>query len=262
MRTEIARLDLVLRRRATGAYAMGLGLYVLAVVALYPEFRTSTNLNRLTAGHNAAAALFGVTGSITSPAGWLNANVYGNFLPLVLLILAVGYGSSALAGQNEDGVLALFATTPVSRRALVAQKAGALTVQLALAGIAVGAAASLGPAFDLHLAAAHLWATGLTSVLLAELFGLVALALGAAGARRGAVIGATSALGAATFLVGSLASVVAGVHPYRWLSPFYWAVANGQLARGVSTADVVVLAGLCLAALAGGLVAIGRLDLR
>jgi len=42
MPTEIARLDLYNRRRSTIAYAVGMALYVLVIVALYPAFRHST----------------------------------------------------------------------------------------------------------------------------------------------------------------------------------------------------------------------------
>ena len=47
MPTDIARLDLHNRRRATIAYAVGMALYMLVIVALYPSFKHSTELNKL-----------------------------------------------------------------------------------------------------------------------------------------------------------------------------------------------------------------------
>ncbi len=107
MPTEIARYDLHNRRRLTIWYAVGTGLYMLVIVVLYPSFEHSSELNQLTQGNSPVAALFGATGTLTSPAGWLNVNAYANFLPLIMLLLTIGYGSGAIAGQNEDGTLGL-----------------------------------------------------------------------------------------------------------------------------------------------------------
>ena len=81
----MTRLDLRPRRRSTVGYTAGLALYSLAVVAIYPAFEHSASLNSL--GGSTAAALFGVTGQLTSPGGGLNGNIYGNFFPLIMLLL-------------------------------------------------------------------------------------------------------------------------------------------------------------------------------
>ena|SRR5487761_1255567 len=88
MLADITRLELRLRCRSAIGYAAGMALYTLVVVALYPSFKNSTSLNSLSG--STAAALFGVTGQLTSPGGWLNANIYGNFFPLIMLILTIG----------------------------------------------------------------------------------------------------------------------------------------------------------------------------
>ena len=36
-----------------------------------------------------------------------------------MLLLTIGYGAACLAGQNEDGTLALVAALPVRRRAIL-----------------------------------------------------------------------------------------------------------------------------------------------
>jgi ABC-2 type transport system permease protein len=67
MPASITRLDLRLRRRSTAGYAIGIALYSLIVVALYPSFKNSMSLDSLSG--STAAALFGVTGKLTSPGG-------------------------------------------------------------------------------------------------------------------------------------------------------------------------------------------------
>src|SRR5690242_655797 len=105
MPVDVTRLDLSGRRRSLAGYTAGMAVYTLVVVALYPAFKDSTSLDSLVKNDATAAALFGVTGSISTSGGWLNANIYANFLPLIMLLLTVGYGAAAIAGQHEDGTL-------------------------------------------------------------------------------------------------------------------------------------------------------------
>jgi tetratricopeptide (TPR) repeat protein len=105
VQTEITRLDLVLRRRSLLGYSAGMALYTLVVVALYPAFKNSSSLDKLIKNDSTISALFGVSGPISTPGGWLNGNLYANFLPLLMLLLTIGYGAASLAGQDEDGTL-------------------------------------------------------------------------------------------------------------------------------------------------------------
>lgn len=51
MRTGIARLDLLLRRRGMIGYALGMAVYVFVIVALYPTFKDDASLNQFTEGN-------------------------------------------------------------------------------------------------------------------------------------------------------------------------------------------------------------------
>src|SRR5215469_7023752 len=151
MPAEITRLDLRLRRRSTVGYAIGMALYSLIIVALYPSFKNSTSLDSLSG--STAAALFGVTGKLTSASGWLNGNIYGNFFPLIMLLLTIGYGAAALAGQDEDGTLALITALPIRRRAILFQKASAMVLQALLLAAAVTVCVVIGRGFQLTVGA-------------------------------------------------------------------------------------------------------------
>ena len=204
--------------------------------------------------------MFGATGSLTTPDGWLGANVFANFGPLILLVLGIGYGASCLAGQDEDGTLGLVVTLPVSRRRVVLQKATALVVLSVCAGAATLAAAFVGRAFDLTVAPSALIGVTAGMVLLGIDFGLVAMWIGAATGSRGMALGVTSALAAASYLVSSLAPVVSGMHPARYASLFFYAVGDGQLRTGLPVAWAGVLVGVAVVAAAGSVLAFDRLD--
>ncbi len=262
MHTDHLRLDLANRRRLLASCILGMALYTLVIVVLYPSFKNTTSLDDLTRNGSTLAALFGVTGSITSPSGWLDANIYQNFLPLIMLVLTIGHGAWSVAGQDEDGTLGPTVTLPEFRRSIIAQKAGAMVLQAASLALAVAVCVFVGRSFDLRLDPGHVATVSFTVLLLGVDIGLVALAIGAGTGRRGTAMGVASGLAAASYLVSSLAPVVSWVRPLRYLSVFYWAVGNHQLADGASPLDVVVLALVGVLGMALSAVTFTRADLR
>ncbi|HXS62371.1 MAG TPA: ABC transporter permease subunit [Streptosporangiaceae bacterium] len=261
MRADVTLFDLRLRRRSLLGYTAGMALYALVVVALYPQFKNSLSLNQLTKHGSAVAALFGATGTLTSPAGWLSANIYANFLPLIMLLITIGYGAACIAGQDEDGTLSLTSTLPLTRRSILLQKTASLAAQAVLLGAATMACAAAGRGFDLVVPAANL--AGITiGVILASIdFGLLALAVGCWTGSRGTALGIASAAAAASYLISSLAPVVSWLGPARYASLLYWSTGNNQLTTGLPATSIAVLtaAGLTLLALAG--LGFRRLDL-
>jgi ABC-2 type transport system permease protein len=260
--SEIARLDLRMRRRGVWGYAVGMATYAVLIVALYPTFKDDASLDAMTSGNATMAALFGLTGSLTSPSGWLNANLYANFVPLVVLLMTIGYGASCVAGQDEDSQLGLVAALPVSRHSLVVQKAVALTVLATPVALVTLAAVLLGRRFELTVPTAQLLGVTFGVVLLGTDFGLLALLVGCLTGSRGTALGVASGAAALSYLVSSLSAVVGWVHAVRKASPFYWAVGNGQVAQGlgVGYAVALVLLGALLLALA--VWAFERMDVR
>jgi beta-exotoxin I transport system permease protein len=261
MPTEVIRLDLLVRRRSMLGYSVGTALYAFVIVALYPSFEHSTGLDSLTKNSPTIAALFGAVGSLTSPAGWLNVNLYANFFPLLVLLATIGYGASSLAGQDEEGTLATVVTLPIRRRRVTLEKVAAMGAQAAAIVVATTAVLALGHLFDITVSAAHLWGSSLGVLLLGVDLGLVALAVGAATGQRGTALGVASGVAAASYLISSLAPVVAWIRPARFASLFYWSVGDNQLSSGLSGGElgVLVATGLVLGGLA--VAAFERLDL-
>jgi ABC-2 type transport system permease protein len=260
MASDIALLDLRMRRRALIGYALGMIVYALVIVALYPSFKNDASLNEITKNNSTFAALFGATGSLTTASGWLNANLYSNFVPLVALLLTIGYGASCIAGQSEDGTLGLIATLPLSRRQIAWQKLAALSVQAASISIVTAASVVAGRGFDLRIDIASLIGISAGVLLLGIDFGLLAMLIGAATGSRGSALGITSSLAAASYLVSSLAPVVHWMRPARFASLFFYAVGDGQLLHGLTVANAAVLTGTAVVLFLGLTVTLGRLD--
>jgi ABC-2 type transport system permease protein len=261
MSADVARLDISNRRRSLIGYSTGMALYALVIVALYPAFKDQTSIDNLVRSGAGIAALFGISGSLTSPGGWLNANYDANIFPLIMLMLTIGYGSAAIAGQDEDGTLGLVTALPMTRVRIVLEKAAAMTVMGLVLAVAVAACTLVGPVFQLSADAGAVIAVSVSVLLMGLDFGLVAMAIGAARGQRGPALGVATALAAASYLVSSMAPVVSWLEPARYASLFYWSVGDSQIAHGVSAADYGVLIGVALVALAATVAAFRRLDL-
>lgn len=262
MRTDVARLDLYNRRRLTIGYGIGMALYMLAIVVLYPAFKHSTELNKLTSGNSSVAALLGVTGTLTSPAGWVDANAYANFVPLIMLLVTIGYGAAAVAGQNEDGTLCLLVALAFARHTILRQKIGCMVIQATIIAVTVAVCVYIGGAFEVVL---NPWNIATASVAVLALgidLGLIALTLGIATGNRGPAIGVATAFAAVSYLVNSLAPVVHWLRPLRFASLFYWALRNDPLARGATPASFAVLAGVALVASLAARTAFRKFDVQ
>ncbi len=261
MRADVTTLDLSARWRSLLGYTLGMAVYALVVVALYPAFEHSSSLDAFVKNDSTAAALFGVTGPLSSSGGWLNGNIYANFLPLIMLVMTLGYGAAALAGQDEDGTLCLIATLPLGRTTIVLEKAAAMTLQAAVLAVVVAACVFSGRFFDLTTTPGNIAAGSAAVALMAIDFGLITMAVGALTGRRATALGIGTALAAASYLISSLAAVVSWMRPAQYVSLFYWSVGDNQISNGVSPADYTILIAVALIALYGAVIAFRRLDL-
>jgi ABC-2 type transport system permease protein len=244
VKAEILTLDLSSRRRSLIGYSVGMAVYVLIVVALYPAFQDSNELDQFAQQSEGLAALFGITGSLTSPAGWLNANIYANFLPLLILLLTIGYGAHALAGQEDDGHLELVLSLPIARSRVVLEKIGAMAVQALVFGVATLLSVLVGHWFELTVGNGPLIGTTAAAILLGVDFGLLALAIGGHTGARGTAIGIAAAVASASYLISAMAPLVDWLEPLRYLSLFYWSVSNNQLEDGVGVGSFALLLGV------------------
>src|SRR3990170_3007391 len=81
-------------------------------------------------------AFMGASGDFTSPAGYLNTELFNFFAPLLLLLFAIGAGARAIAGEEERQTLDILLSTPIARRRVIIDK----FVAMLLAGALLSAA--------------------------------------------------------------------------------------------------------------------------
>jgi ABC-2 type transport system permease protein len=218
--------------------------YVALIASIFPSIKGSRELNDLIQSYpDVLRSLFGITGggTITSGAGFLDAELFSFMLPLLVLVLAVGSGARTFAGEEDAGRLELVLAYPVRRRSAVLAKGLALAGEVLVASLAaVLAILAFDALVDLDLDSGRLAASFVWLVALALFYGWLALAVGAAYPSRALAIGIAAGAAAAGYLVGGLHGLAGWLDPFRFLSPF-WLVGSSPLQRGVDTLGVVAV---------------------
>lgn len=176
--THVLRDTLHDHRRALGWWALGLSLYTLSVLAVYPAFKHDPSLNEVMRSlPDALKVLFGE--DYTSPAGYVGGKLL-SLMPVLLSLYAGLTGAGLIAGAERRGHLEFPLATPLSRTGLLAGRTLALLVLLLALGGTLFVATWVGGAlFQAPLNAAHLLTTVALHTLGAWVFGALALAAGA-----------------------------------------------------------------------------------
>jgi len=162
--------------------------------------------------------------------------------PVLLLIVAITAGAQGIAGEEEHGTLELLLAQPVDRARVMFDKALVVLHTVATTSIVFWSASWVGSiVVGMHVAVARLAAAAVALGVLATVFGMVALAVGAATGRRGLAIAVATALAVAAYLVSSLSELIAGLRPLRPLSPFHQTIGLDPLATGFHPAATVAM---------------------
>jgi ABC-2 type transport system permease protein len=234
------------------------------IAAIFTSIESSPQLNDLIENYpDVLKSLFGISGGadITSGPGYLDLELFGIMLPLLVIVLAIGSGARTLAGEEDAGRLELVLSYPVRRRDAVLAKGAAVAVEvLLLAATATVTIAVFDPIVGLDLSAGHVLAAFAWLAALGLFFGWLALAVGSAHPSRSLAIGVSAGVAAAAYLVNGLHTLAAWLDPARFLSPF-WLVGQGPLQGGASAAGIVALLAAAVVVLLLGAALVERRDL-
>lgn len=255
------------RRRGLLWWSVGILAYALFIGLFWPFLRDSQEqLEALIATY--PQELFGVFGMETgaemfTPEGYLVSQAFGWLVPVVFAIYATAMGAQLIAGEEEAHTMDLLLANPIARQTVVRQKWFGLVAAMALLGIVLFLSAwAADVLFGLAVPVDRYAAVCIQATLLGILFGSLAFAAGALGARRGLILGIVSAAAVAAFLVNSLGSITDWMERIRVASPFYYYDSNRPLMEGIDWLNVGVLGAGSLVLLAVALWAFPRRDIR
>ena len=252
------------RRRSLLFWGISFVLIAVLVVSLYPLIQDFSPIQEyMELFPEEFLALFtGGINDFTSPEGYLHGELFFLVFPLLIMVFAINFGSSAVAGEEEQHTLDLLLSNPLPRWRLVLEKFAAMVFSIVLLVIIFwGALAISSHIVDMGLNLARLAAVCFSAALLGITFGAVALAVGCAWGRRGLSMSAAGALVGYSYLLNTMAPLIDWLEPFRGLSPFYYYIGADPLKNGLNGSHAAVLAGLIAVFLAVAIVTFRKRDL-
>jgi ABC-2 type transport system permease protein len=264
MNLAVLVLDLRIRRVATVLWWVSAVALVMIYLAIYPTIKDAQGIDELVAQLPEAIRAAFAPGDYTSPAGYLESEVFSGLMPVILLVLAIGRGAASLAGEEEMGRLDIVMSQPVRRHEVYLAKTVSLAIVLAV--VVVGGVflpiLILGPSFSITIGVAELMAACIQLFVFALLAGVIAEAAGAATGRKGIAIAVPSGIFALGFLINTIGRSVSWMVDLRPLTPWRWYNENQPLTNGLAGMEVGVLLGSIAVVVIVGQVLFSRRDLR
>jgi ABC-2 type transport system permease protein len=248
------------QRRSLLGWAIGFVAVAVIYGGFYPFASTPEYAELIDSLPAGLAEAFGWD-EISTAHGYLGSTVYGILGPVLVIIMAIGFGAKAIAGSEEAGHLELLIAQPVSRSRVVLQRAVALVIATLVGGLAVfmSILAIRGPV-DIELPIGNIAVTSLNLALLGAVFGTLALLVGGFVGKRGLVIGVSAVVAVGSYLANGLAPQVQGLAWLQDLSPFYWFAGTATLRDGIDLPKTLLLAALSLVFVIIAAVAFNRRD--
>jgi len=251
--------------RATVALGGFMAVYAGFLLAIYPTISSIIQIRdifeKLPPAFRALFAPGGI--DITTPEGFVATEFFSLVGPLLFFAYTIAIAGSATAAEEERGTIDMLMSMPIPRWRVVLEKFVALvigSVLLALAlfgGLAVGA---LVAGVRLHLDGVA--AIIASAVLMALLFGALALWVGALTGRRTFSIGLAFAVAIAAYFLYSFSQLADVLRPFQPLSPFTYYIGDNPFVNGLVPANVAVLGLTTLVFFILAVVAFQRRDLR
>lgn len=242
--------ELRFRRGAIIGWGLGLCLFPVVYVGLYPSFADQMeNFYEIL-----DLPLYQALGiSMASFEGYM-ASTVTNLVPVIMAIYAVINGTGTLAGEEDSGRLEMIVALPIPRWQIVAVKAVALGVALVLivaiaaAGATLTLLAILGQV-ETNVTAVDLFLSLLSAWPLVMAFGMISLFLGAfCPSRRVAGVIATVVV-IASYLGSNLTGMIDSLKSIENLFLFHFYEATAEaLEQGQQLGNMLILLGVALAA--------------
>ncbi|RNE66585.1 ABC transporter permease subunit [Cryobacterium tepidiphilum] len=259
---------LPLLRRAMRSSRRSLVLWSLGVLAalalylpLYPSIGGNAEMRQLIA--NLPPALVKVIGydNLSTGAGYAQSTFFGLMGFFLFTIAAVGWGTAAIAGEEENGSLELILAHAVTRGRVVLEQAAAVALRLlVLSIVSVLVILALNGPARTHIQPGKLLAASAALLGLSLLIAFAALAGGALSGRRSIALGAGAGLAVVAYAVNAVASQSPDLDRLHAYSPYAWAFGNSPLTDGPDWGGLAPLYGGVVLLLALGVVGLRRRD--
>lgn len=232
------------RRNAIIWWTVGSVIMTAVIMSLFPSIRDQAEqmnkvINQLPAGLRELKAGSAGIVDVGDPASFINSQLFYATLPIMWIILAITRGGAALGREEQSKTLELLLAQPLSRGRLLVAKFTSVTLELLIVGTAsLAVVLAMAPMFDMNLSAGVLTAATVYTTLFSLSFGVIALALHAAGGVfKHIATPLAVTLGFGGYIITSLSGLTDWLDvpvtfmPYHYFNPLD--VLNGKTPRGL-----------------------------
>ena len=242
---------------------MAIVTFSLVNLAFWPSLEGSEALESLEGMSEGLLEAFGAQ-DIATPAGYLDGQLFALMLPLLLSGMAIAGVTAITSGDEDAGRLELLHALPVTRRAVwLSRLASALAVLGVVALITAVLVAASRDVFSLgEVSVARVVVATLACAALAAFHAVVGYTVGALGGFAGRIGRCRCARAGGGLRRQLPVAPVRFRRGARYASPWYWAIGEQPVSDGVDWRLLLVLAGVSLALVALGTMAIERRDIR
>jgi len=222
-------------------------MFVLALMftSVYDPFKGEFN-DML---DNAPALMEAMLGPIPtdsiSPEVWLGIELYGLLFPILISVIAISAGASAVGSEEDSGTIELILASPISRERIICEKSLGILTQLAIISgflwLGIVAGSFLFP-FDVSLT------NVLSATVTGCLFGLtvshVTFATHAFKGRKGFALAIGSGFVGISYVFNVLSGLSGNLHSLKYASLFNYYDGPSVLVSGLNEMSFVVMLGL------------------
>ncbi|CAN5329226.1 hypothetical protein BH09PAT4_BH09PAT4_06590 [soil metagenome] len=205
-------------------WSIGIISLIVMTLAFYPTVHNqATELEKsFSSFSDSTLALFGGT-DFFSPVGYLNSQLIYLMLPLLLIILGVGLGSSLIGREESENTIESLLARPISRSQLLVAKAIAGLLVLFVVTL-VGALATIGmaQAVSLGIPLLYIVAACFACFMLVVTFSSVSFLLASTGRGRAAALGIATVYAIGGYIIGSLAGTVHWLDKPSYVFPYHY----------------------------------------
>jgi ABC-2 type transport system permease protein len=248
-------------RRSLVLWSLGILAALALYLPLYPSIGGSAQMRDVIASLPRGLMRAMNYDNISTGAGYTQSTFFGLMGFVLFSIAAVGWGTRAIAGDEEDGTLELTLAHGVTRTQVVLERAGAIALRLLVLSAVVVIAVLVfnGPArLDIDLG--NLVAAAASLLGISLLIAFSALAGGALTAHRGIALGAGAGVAVASYAINAVASQTADLDWLHRFSPYTWAFGGAPLSDGADWGGLALLYGAVVLLLALSVFGLRRRD--
>lgn len=249
-------------RRSIVLWSLGVLAALALYLPLYPSIGGNAQMRQLI--ENLPPALVKAIGyeNLTSGAGYTQSTFFGLMGFILFTIAAVGWGTAAIAGEEENGSLELILAHAVTRTGVVLEQAGAVALRLLiLTVVATLAVLVLNGPSQTNIDIGTLLAASAALLGLALLIGFAAVAGGALTGRRSAALGAGAGVAVVSYALNAVASQGQDLDWLHRYSPYAWAFGSSPLLNGADWGGLALLYGGVVLLLILSVVGLRRRDI-